>query len=94
MPIKDALSIMLDGRNTHFDAKIVDAFLSIPVDVVTDILISEYEDMQIKEKDRKVLNSISMQGFAEIVKKENPSEKEEKIIEVFNSYYVRQKENG
>ncbi len=94
MPIKDALNIMIEGRNSHFDAKIVDAFLSIPIDVITDILINEYDNMKIKEKDRKILHSISMQQFAQIVKKEELTEKEKNIVNIFNSYYIRQKESG
>ena len=94
MPIKDALNIMIDGRNAHFDAKIVDSFLSIPVDIITDILISEYEGATIKDKDRKLLHSITLSQIAEILKKEKQTEKEVNIINTFNSYYIRKKEEN
>lgn len=93
MPIKDALNIMIQGRNTHFDAKIVDAFLNIPLDVITDILINEYQNLTLKDKDKKILHSVNLSQLSEIVQKEKLSDKEQKIINVFNSYYVRQKEN-
>lgn len=89
MPMIDALNIMIDGKNKHFDGKIVDAFLSLPCDVVTEVLISEYE-MLLKEKDKKVLSAINMKQFAEILKKTSLTQKEKKIVDVFNSYYVRQ----
>lgn len=88
MPMKDALNIIIEGRNKHFDSKIVDAFLSIPCDIITEVLISEY-DMHLSEKDKKILATISMKQFADILKEENHSAKEKKIIDVFNSYYVR-----
>lgn len=91
MPMNDALKIMIDGKNKHFDGKIVDAFLSIPVDVITDILISDYH-LQIKDKDRKFLSSVTMQQLSDILKEENPSPKEKELINIFNSYYVRQQE--
>ena len=91
MPMNEALKIMIDGKNKHFDGKIVDAFLNIPVDVITDILITDYH-LQIKEKDRKILSSVTMRQFSDILKDENPSPKEKELINIFNSYYVRQQE--
>lgn len=89
MPMNEALKIIVEGKNKHFDGKIVDAFLSIPCDVITEVLISEF-DMQLKEKDKKVLSTINLKQFVEILKEENNSAKEKKIIDVFNSYYIRQ----
>ncbi len=89
MPMNEALKIIVDGRNKHFDGKIVDAFLSIPCDVITEVLISEF-DMQLKEKDKKVLSTITLKQFVEILKEENNTGKDKKIIDIFNSYYVRQ----
>lgn len=93
MPIKDALNIILDGQNKHFDAKITDAFLSLPCDSIVDILISEYK-MKLKDKDRKMLASVSLRQFAEILNSKEITAQDEKIINVFNGYYVRQKETA
>ncbi len=90
MPIKDALNIMLDGKNKHFDGKIIDAFLSLNCDVITDVLISEY-NTKIKEKDRKILEGVNLSDFALILNKQNNNSKEKKIIDIFNSYYIRSK---
>ena len=89
MPMKDALNIIIEGKNKHFDGKIVDAFMSIPCDIITDVLISEF-DVILKEKDRKVLATINLNQFANILKEENHNSKEQKIINIFNSYYIRQ----
>ncbi len=88
MPIYDALKIMTDGKNKHFDGKIVDTFLSLPCDVIIDILISEYK-MTLKEKDRKILSAITLKQFADILQKEKPTQKEKNVTEIFNRYYVR-----
>ena len=89
MPMKDALNIILDGKNKHFDGKIVDAFLSIPCDIIMDVLISEFNTV-LKDKDRKILSTINLNQFVDILSNEKPSSKEQKIINVFNSYYIRE----
>ena len=89
MPMQDALTIMIEGRNKHFDGKIVDSFLSVKCDVITDILISDYH-LQIKTEDRKLLSSITLKEFYEILKNQKRTSKEQKFVDVFNSYYIRQ----
>jgi len=92
MPIDEALKIIIDGRNKHFDGKIVDSFLSLPCDKITDVLISEFST-ELKEKDRKVLSTLTLDEFSKILKKPQLLPKEQKIIDVFNSYYVRRQES-
>jgi hypothetical protein len=46
------------------------------------------------DKDKKILHSVNLSQLFEIVQKEKLSDKEQKIIDIFNSYYVRQKENA
>ena len=88
MPIEEALKIMAEGRNKHFDGKIIEAFFSIPCDLITDVLISEYK-LKLKDSDRKVLSSVNLNKFWSILRKTSPSKEEKKIIDVFNSYYIR-----
>ena len=92
MPIKDALNIILDGENKHFDSKVTEAFLSLPCDVIVDILINEYK-MQFNNKDRKILSSLTLKQFAEMLNKKNIENKEKEIINVFNKYYIRNKDS-
>ena len=84
----DALDIMIKGKNKHFDGKIVDIFLDIPCDVIMDVLISEY-NITIKNSDRKILSKISLKNFSDILRKNQLTNSEKKVIEVFNSYYKR-----
>lgn len=88
MPIKDALNIIVEGKNKHFDPQIVDAFLSIKSDVIADILASEYR-INIPKQDRKILSGICLEEFVSILNSENPQKTEQKITDTFNKYYVR-----
>ncbi len=90
MPMKDALKIMIDGKNKHFDGKIVDAFFDLSCESVMDVLISEF-DLELKPKDRKLLRNIKLKDFADILFKNKQTPEERKITDVFNSYYIRQK---
>ena len=89
MPIKDALKIIVDGSDKHFDSKIVSAFLSLPLDMIVDILITEY-NLKLNDKDRKTLSPINLKEFFNILNKEKLSSSEEKIINTFDGYYIRQ----
>lgn len=90
MPIKDALSIIVNGKDKHFDPYIVDAFLSIQCDIITDILVSEYE-MIIDSADRKMLANIDLDYLNRILNQDKINKKEQKIIDTFNKYYMRKK---
>ena len=91
MPIKDALNIILDGVNKHFDIKVTDAFLSLSCDIIVDILIGEYK-IQFMAKDRKLLSGLTLRQFADILNKKSPDKKEDEIINIFNKYYIRKKD--
>ena len=88
MPVEKALDIMIEGKNKHFDGKVVDAFLDIPCDVIMDVLISEYKT-KLTVLDRKILSGVKLKYFAEILNKRKKSLIEEEIINIFNSYYVK-----
>lgn len=92
MPLKNVLDIMVEGRNKHFDGLIVDCFLAISCDLIMDILISEF-DRKLKEEDRNLLKTTNLNMFYELLNKDKISSKEQKIIDVFNSYYNREKTN-
>lgn len=91
MPIKDALNIIAEGKNKHFDPEITDAFLSISCDIIADILASEYEIIIIGA-DRALLSGISLNQFVQILNKKEMTEEEQKINATFNKYYIRKKQ--
>lgn len=93
MPMKDALGIIFNGSGKHFDAKIVDVFFNIHCDIIMDVLITEYE-MTLKDKDRKILKSYNLKQFYEILNKDTINPKEQNLIDIFDSYYLRNKETA
>ena len=93
MPMKDALGIIFNGSGKHFDAKIVDVFFNIHCDIIMDVLITEYE-MTLKDKDRKILKSYNLKQFYEILNKDTVNPKEQNLIDIFDSYYLRNKETA
>ncbi len=53
MPIEEAIKIIKDGANTHFDARVTDMFLSLPCDKIIDVTLSDGDvilDVEIVEK--------------------------------------------
>ena len=88
MPMEEVFKIMIEGKNKHFDEKIIDAFLNIKCDVITEVLITE-NNLVLKETDKKILSTITLRQFSDILKKQELSAQEKKIVDVFNSYYIR-----
>lgn len=93
MPIKDALNIIIEGENKHFDSKIVNAFLNLTCDVIVNIIITEYK-MQLKDNDKEILSQITLRDFSNILNKEKLSDFEEKAVKTFNSYYICNKQEN
>ncbi len=93
MPMKDALNIISEGSGKHFDSKIVDVFFSLKCDVIMDVLITEYE-MTLKDKDRKILAPYTLKQFYEILQKDVKTDKEQQLINVFDTYYIRKTETA
>lgn len=90
MPMKDVLKIISEGKNKHFDGKITDTFLCLPCDSITRVLISDYVSTLSLEDEEK-LSKINLGQLFEILNKENKNQNEQNIIDIFNSYYIRQK---
>lgn len=87
MPIKNAIAILVEGNNKHFDKVIVDAFLNISCDKIIDIFLTEY-NMTLDETNRGLLCRYTMGGLFAILNKENPQKSEQDFIELFESYYI------
>lgn len=88
MPIKDAVGILKSGAGSHFDPKMVDAFLQIPCDKMVDVFLTEY-DSTLKDEHREVLKKYTMLDLSNILDSETPPTEEEKYFtDLFNEYYT------
>ena len=88
MPIKNALDIIKQGENTHFDKKIVDKFFEISLDKITEIFMTEY-NCQIEQCDKEVLAKHTLNDLYTILQKDNEilTEYEKCLKAMFEHYY-------
>jgi len=87
MGIKDALDIMVKGKNHHFDENIVDAFLNI---TIYDILKVIVNDREVKfSTDELLLKEFNLNDLYDILNsnKTKITKKQKKLIDTFNKYY-------
>jgi len=92
MPIKNALDIIKNGENTHFDKNVVDRFFEIPLDEVTKVFLTEY-NYEILPQDKEVLSKHTLKDLYEILLKEDSLTEYEKCLKaMFIHYYDNRQE--
>ncbi len=91
MPIADVIDILLNGSGSHFDKQLVDVFLTIPINKIVKVFLTENHN-RLKVKDDKTLSKYNLIDIYNLCKKENPSEDEKNIISLFNYYYAGKQE--
>ena len=87
MESKDALEIMLNGKNTHFDENIVNAFMNISVYDILNVILSN-SDCNFKN-DEILLREFNLNELYDILIKDRKviTEEELRLIETFDKYY-------
>ena len=93
MNIKDALQIMIEGKNRHFDENLVNAFLNISTYEILKIIVNDITcDFS---EDEILLKEFNLLELYDILKKEENSitKKEKQLTESFNKYYYYNSKN-
>ncbi len=87
MEIKDALEIILNGKNTHFDENIVNAFMNISVYDILNVILSNSDFSP--ENDEILLREFNLSELYGILIKDRKviTEEELRLIETFDKYY-------
>ncbi len=87
MEIKDALEIMIQGKNKHFDENIVNTFMNISTYDILNVIVSDL-NCNISD-DEILLKEFNLNDlYAILIKEENAiTEREKKLIKVFDKYY-------
>ena len=87
MNIKNALNIMVEGKNAHFDENLVNAFLNISIFEILKVITSD-TDCRI-ESDEILLREFNLDELYAILcmNEENTTNHQKKLIETFNKYY-------
>lgn len=87
MPIQEAIKIIREGADTHFDRRITDLFLSVSCDKIIDVILSDSEAV-LDLSSRKILEQHDLFDLEKMINNENQTDDEKHYIEVFNTYYI------
>lgn len=90
MPIQNVIDILNSGKDKHFDGKLVDAFLNIPVDKIVRVFLTENHH-SLKDEDCETLSHFNLRNICDFITDENSQNKH--IAELFNFYYSGNKNN-
>ncbi|MBQ8848419.1 MAG: HD domain-containing protein [Candidatus Gastranaerophilales bacterium] len=85
MEIKDALQIMIDGKNKHFDESIVNAFMKISCGDILKVISGL--DIFDSEEDENLLRQFNLDELYAILNNESIANSKTNFIEIFNKYY-------
>lgn len=90
MPIVNVIDILLKDSGTHFDANIVNCFLSIPSDKIIEVFLTENQ-LILEDEHRHLLQKHSMldlYGFLTQNPEQNLIEDDKIFTELFQFYYT------
>ncbi len=89
MPIVNVIDILLKGAGSHFEKRLVDEFLAIPVNKIIGVFLSESHGKMSKENEL-TLSHYNLLNIYEIGSNENATPEEKEIFDLFNYYYTGQ----
>lgn len=87
MPIVNVIDILLKGAGSHFEKRLVDKFLSIPVNKIVGVFLSESHG-KISNEHNSLLSQYDLLSIYRFGSEENISNEEKEIFELFNFYYT------
>ena len=82
MPIANVIKILINDSGSHFDKNIVDVFLSISVDKIINVFLTE-SHIIFKDQDRKLMSKYSLLDIYNFINDGSS----EQIVNLFNHYY-------
>ena len=86
MPIKNVIDILLSGKDSHFDGRLVDEFLKISADKIVRVFLTENHN-QLNDEDAQTLQNYNLKNIYDfIINGENQN-----IVDLFNYYYAGDK---
>ncbi|MBP7211833.1 GAF domain-containing protein [bacterium] len=90
MPILNVITIMIKDSGSHFDKSVVDCFLSISIDKIVKVFLTE-NDLVLKPEDGEFLKNYNLLDLYKILSvktEEDMNEEEKKFVNLFNLYYT------
>ena len=87
MPIINVIDILIKGAGSHFDKNLVDVFLSIPVNKIIHVFLSETRGKMVPQEE-VLLHKYNLLDIYNIGKSETKTSDDENILNLFNKYYT------
>lgn len=92
MEISNVLKILREGSGTHFDPNVIDAFFSISLDKILNILISTY-DKTLPDEKIEFFKNYNFCNYEEYTNKSEKSETEQFLLSEFDNWYFNRAED-
>lgn len=86
MQIGNAIGILLKDSSKHFDKDVVDIFLNISVDKITEVFLTD-TDVKVPDGDKAILEEYKLLDLYAITKIETPNPEQKRFVEIFSKYY-------
>lgn len=87
MPIAKVIDILVSGAGSHFDKHLVDVFMSVSLDKIVRVFISE-SGGKIAPADESILSAHNLSDILEITLSASPTLEQTAIFNLFNGYYL------
>ena len=87
MPIINVIDILRKGAGSHFEPRLVDKFLAIPVNKIVGVFLSESHG-KIDKKHAAILSHYNLLDIQRFGTDENATKEEKEIFDLFNFYYI------
>ncbi len=87
MPIAKVIDILVSGAGSHFDKHLVDVFMSISLDKIVRVFLSE-SGGNITADDEQILCAHNLSDIYEFALSNSPTEEQTAIFNLFNGYYL------
>ena len=83
MPIANVIRILINDSGSHFDKSIVDVFLSISLDKVIDVFLTE-SHLAFRNEDREFLSQYNLLDIYNFINNDT----DKNVVDLFNHYYA------
>ena len=93
MPIQNVIDILISGKDKHFDGRLVDEFLKIPVDKIINVFLTENHH-SFKDEDREILSRYNLKDIYDFISNPDTNTENKRIAELFNFYYSGKIDNN
>ena len=93
MPIKNALDIIIESKENHFDPKVVEAFFDVTCDKFISVFLTEYEK-ELPQNDKNILANYKMIDLYRLLNNDNIENSDQEFVNLFIAYYTNKSQQN